>query len=161
MGPQPTNPSLGMTTTKTVRSVFLWHASKGPIVLSDFSKRDIAAANFVMHEVHCRRNIVLCEKCGEPVPRTEMEEHIAEEHALVPCEMCSLQFEISKIEAHKVGTSFGNYFVSLRRMTPKSWLSQLYLLYRGFSIRKTVIFSGKIGERFGFRPSFFNFPESQ
>ncbi len=69
---------------------------------TNFSKRDIAAANFVMHEVHCRRNIVLCEKCGEPVPRTEMEEHISEEHALVPCDMCSQQFEVSKIEAHKV-----------------------------------------------------------
>ncbi len=32
-GPEPTNPSFGMTTTKTLRSVFSWHVSSvsGPI----------------------------------------------------------------------------------------------------------------------------------
>ncbi|KAK0055068.1 TRAF-type zinc finger domain-containing protein 1 [Biomphalaria pfeifferi] len=51
-------------------------------------KRDIASANFVMHEVHCRRHIVLCKDCNEPVPRAELEEHFQELHAQVPCEKC-------------------------------------------------------------------------
>ena len=66
------------------------------------SKRDIAVANFVMHEVHCARNIVLCKKCGEPVARSEMEEHEEEEHKLVPCELCNKQFEIGQMDDHKV-----------------------------------------------------------
>ncbi|CAH1800375.1 unnamed protein product [Owenia fusiformis] len=64
-------------------------------------KRDIAMVNYTMHELHCRRNIVLCEHCKEPVPRTEMEEHFEEEHAKVNCELCKKPIEKSKLEEHK------------------------------------------------------------
>lgn len=47
------------------------------------SKRDIPAINYVMHQTHCVRNIVLCKKCDEPVPRSEMEAHNEEYHVLV------------------------------------------------------------------------------
>ncbi|GFS12695.1 TRAF-type zinc finger domain-containing 1 [Elysia marginata] len=63
-------------------------------------KRDIAAANFVMHEVHCRRHIVLCEHCQEPVPRSEIEQHFNELHAKLPCGKCKLHIEKDKMEQH-------------------------------------------------------------
>lgn len=65
-------------------------------------KHRIVAINFLMHEVHCRRNIVLCEKCEEPVPRSEMNAHFEEEHTLKPCHMCQEQFEISKMDDHQI-----------------------------------------------------------
>ena len=47
-------------------------------------KRDIAAVNFVMHDVHCRRNILLCSVCDEPVARSELDDHMSEEHTHCP-----------------------------------------------------------------------------
>jgi len=63
--------------------------------------RDIAATNFVMHEVHCRRNIILCEKCEEPVPRSELDAHHLEVHACESCELCSAEIEKCEMEKHK------------------------------------------------------------
>ena len=67
-----------------------------------YSKRDIAVSNFLMHEVHCRRNIVLCDHCKEPVPRSELEEHFEEYHAPVKCDLCTGVFEKDVIQKHKV-----------------------------------------------------------
>ena len=67
-----------------------------------FSKRDIAKVNFVMHEVHCRRNIILCDKCNEPIPRSETEEHFNEYHAPVKCSQCSESVEVSTLDNHQV-----------------------------------------------------------
>ena len=47
------------------------------------SRRDIPAANFVMHVTHCQRNLTLCKKCGEPVPTSQQEEHFEEYHTEV------------------------------------------------------------------------------
>ncbi|XP_019646644.1 PREDICTED: TRAF-type zinc finger domain-containing protein 1-like [Branchiostoma belcheri] len=63
-------------------------------------KRDIPAQNFVMHQTHCQRNIVLCEHCKEPVPRSEMEEHFEETHAQVKCK-CGMSVEKCKLEEHE------------------------------------------------------------
>ncbi|KAK3710494.1 hypothetical protein RRG08_021310 [Elysia crispata] len=63
-------------------------------------KRDISAANFVMHEMHCRRHIVLCDNCQEPVPRSEIEQHFNELHAKLPCDKCKLNVEKDQMERH-------------------------------------------------------------
>ena len=72
------------------------------LVCRTCSKRDIACANFTMHEVHCKRNIVLCGKCQEPIPRSEMESHEAEVHVLTPCDLCQKSFEKAALEEHVV-----------------------------------------------------------
>ncbi|GFO41265.1 traf-type Zinc finger domain-containing protein 1-like protein [Plakobranchus ocellatus] len=64
-------------------------------------KRDISAANFVMHEMHCRRHIVLCEHCKEPVPRSEIEQHFNDLHVTLPCEKCKQNIAKDKMEKHK------------------------------------------------------------
>ena len=68
-----------------------------------YSKREIAASNFLMHEVHCRRNLVVCEACGEPVPRSELAHHHEQEHAPVTCDACAASVGKAQLQEHKVG----------------------------------------------------------
>ncbi|KAJ1526308.1 hypothetical protein ONE63_009459 [Megalurothrips usitatus] len=65
------------------------------------SQRPIAASNFVTHSVHCQRNLTKCEKCGEAVPRSSMEEHEAEFHVKVNCPDCRVSVEKPLLDAHK------------------------------------------------------------
>ena len=53
--------------------------------LCDFShsKKDIPAANFTIHEIHCSRNLEVCRYCKESVPKSEMKNHIESEHVQV------------------------------------------------------------------------------
>lgn len=64
-------------------------------------KRDIAVANYTMHTLHCHKNIVLCDICKDPVPRTQLQQHQDELHALVKCDICGLEMQISNLENHK------------------------------------------------------------
>ncbi|XP_071092778.1 TRAF-type zinc finger domain-containing protein 1-like [Haliotis cracherodii] len=66
-------------------------------------KKDISAANFTMHEVHCRRHIVLCQHCDDPVPRSEMEDHFSEHHAKVSCSQCGEEQEKTQLQEHMEG----------------------------------------------------------
>ena len=80
------------------------------------SKRDIAESNYVIHEVHCRRNIVLCDQCNEPVPRIDLETHVKDVHAPVDCELCGSAVERDRVERHKVSChilSVSNFKCSL------------------------------------------------
>ena len=72
------------------------------VVSRVYSQRDVSAANFVMHEVHCARNITCCPKCSEPVPRTTLDEHIEENHKLVHCKQCHKEMECCVMEEHLV-----------------------------------------------------------
>ena len=74
-----------MPTSVHLRSLLIMAGSGGEdLKFCANCKREIAAVNFVMHEVHCRRNIVLCSICDEPVARSEMDDHMAEEHTHCP-----------------------------------------------------------------------------
>ncbi|XP_074641490.1 uncharacterized protein LOC141899217 [Tubulanus polymorphus] len=64
-------------------------------------KREIAASNFIMHEVHCKRNIVLCPHCDEPYPRIELDAHIDDEHTDVQCTKCRKVMEKNMVENHE------------------------------------------------------------
>ncbi|XP_040271985.1 TRAF-type zinc finger domain-containing protein 1 [Bufo bufo] len=63
-------------------------------------KHDIPVVNFTIHEIHCRRNIIICKLCKEPIPRSEMEDHHASEHALVTCK-CNMTMEKCALEEHE------------------------------------------------------------
>ena len=65
------------------------------------SRRDIPASSYMMHSLHCARNIALCTVCDEPVPRAELEQHKQEFHSSKQCPDCGEMVEVSKMEEHK------------------------------------------------------------
>ena len=84
----------------------------------EHSKRDIAESNYVIHEVHCQRNIVLCEQCHEPVPRVDLETHVKDVHAPVDCELCGLAVERDNVDWHKVGLHITSIHHTVNPLTP-------------------------------------------
>ncbi|XP_030647337.1 TRAF-type zinc finger domain-containing protein 1 [Chanos chanos] len=72
-----------------------------PTQLCTNCKRDIPEANFTTHEIHCRRNIALCDVCQEPVPRAELQQHRDEEHTQEQCK-CGLKIERRLMETHQM-----------------------------------------------------------
>ncbi|XP_062999834.1 TRAF-type zinc finger domain-containing protein 1 [Elgaria multicarinata webbii] len=63
-------------------------------------KKDIPAANFTIHEIHCRRNIGVCPICMEPFPKLEMRNHQELEHTQVTCK-CSMKMDSGLLQEHR------------------------------------------------------------
>ncbi|XP_069509517.1 XIAP-associated factor 1 isoform X2 [Ambystoma mexicanum] len=64
-------------------------------------KKDVASANFSLHEVHCLRFLGVCQECGECVPHKDMKEHQDESHTKVKCELCHQRVQQCLLEEHK------------------------------------------------------------
>lgn len=62
----------------------------------------IQETNFVLHEVHCKTKLKLCDLCGDYVPKTELNQHYLDEHAPEPCDLCGDKLPRDKLDAHKV-----------------------------------------------------------
>ena len=73
------------------------------------SRRDIPRQSYMMHTLHCARNIALCADCDEPVPRAELEDHMAEFHSRTECELCNQSVEACKMETHQVSQIFPSH----------------------------------------------------
>ncbi|KAJ7398755.1 TRAF-type zinc finger domain-containing protein 1 isoform X1 [Pitangus sulphuratus] len=72
-------------------------------------KKDIPAVNFLIHEIHCRRNIEICPYCSDSIPKSEMKNHIESEHVqesscpLRPalCQFCDIPLAFNKLREHE------------------------------------------------------------
>ncbi|XP_041345007.1 TRAF-type zinc finger domain-containing protein 1 [Pyrgilauda ruficollis] len=66
-------------------------------------KKDIPAVNFIIHEIHCRRNIEMCPYCSDSIPKSEMKNHIESEHVQVTCK-CRMKMENSLLKDHEASS---------------------------------------------------------
>jgi len=53
-----------------------------------------------MHEVHCVRNITLCPHCDNPIAKSDLDRHVAEQHTKVACPQCSALLPKSEVDQH-------------------------------------------------------------
>ena len=67
-----------------------------------FSNREISENAYILHEIHCKRNLTLCKVCNEPVQKAELEEHNQTEHGPVLCDLCGTTVLQHNMEKHKV-----------------------------------------------------------
>ncbi|XP_019950527.2 XIAP-associated factor 1 [Paralichthys olivaceus] len=63
--------------------------------------KNVAEANFALHETHCRRFLCLCPDCGETVPKEQLEQHREEEHTETRCSECFQKMERCRLKDHK------------------------------------------------------------
>lgn len=63
--------------------------------------KEIAEANFALHETHCSRFLCLCPDCNEAVPRDQLKEHREEQHAEVRCSKCNKKMERCQLQDHE------------------------------------------------------------
>ncbi|XP_043942514.1 TRAF-type zinc finger domain-containing protein 1-like isoform X2 [Protopterus annectens] len=63
-------------------------------------EREIAGSNFIIHEAHCVRTIVLCEVCKEPVSKDMLQDHKETQHQEVMCK-CGMKMEKKVFEKHQ------------------------------------------------------------
>ncbi|XP_074496351.1 XIAP-associated factor 1 isoform X2 [Sebastes fasciatus] len=67
----------------------------------DKCHKEVAEANFALHETHCRRFLCLCPDCKEHVPREQLNEHRETQHTLVRCSKCNQKMERCQLTDHE------------------------------------------------------------
>ena len=70
-----------------------------------FSKRSIATSNLQIHELHCQKHLLVCQKCGEAIPKSATEEHDEEYHKEVECDLCHGFLPVDQLVKHKVNST--------------------------------------------------------
>uniref|UniRef100_UPI003AAB9845 XIAP-associated factor 1 n=1 Tax=Centroberyx gerrardi TaxID=166262 RepID=UPI003AAB9845 len=63
--------------------------------------KEVAEANFALHEPHCRRFLCLCPDCDESVPREQLDQHREEQHTQVKCSKCNRKVERCHLMDHE------------------------------------------------------------
>ncbi|XP_015245372.1 PREDICTED: TRAF-type zinc finger domain-containing protein 1-like [Cyprinodon variegatus] len=63
--------------------------------------KEVAEANFALHESHCRRFLSVCPDCDEAVPRELLSQHREEQHTQVKCSKCNKKMERCHLEDHE------------------------------------------------------------
>ncbi|CAJ1066108.1 XIAP-associated factor 1-like protein [Xyrichtys novacula] len=66
-----------------------------------FSHKQVAEANFALHESHCRRFLCVCPDCDETVPREQLDQHREEQHTKVRCSKCNQKMERCHLMDHE------------------------------------------------------------
>ncbi|XP_061576146.1 XIAP-associated factor 1-like isoform X2 [Cololabis saira] len=64
--------------------------------------KEVAEANFALHETHCTRFLCLCPECDEAVPKDQLKEHREEQHTLVRCSKCNEKMEQCRLQDHEL-----------------------------------------------------------
>ncbi|CAN9511145.1 unnamed protein product [Ophioblennius macclurei] len=64
--------------------------------------KEVAEANFALHETHCSRFLCVCPDCGDAVPRDQLTEHREEQHSLVRCSQCNQKMERCLLQDHEL-----------------------------------------------------------
>ncbi|KAM4741989.1 XIAP-associated factor 1 isoform 2-T2 [Anableps anableps] len=63
--------------------------------------KEVAEANFALHETHCKRFLSLCPDCDEAVPRDQLSQHREKQHTQVKCTKCNKKMERCHLEDHE------------------------------------------------------------
>lgn len=63
--------------------------------------KQVAEANFALHETHCQRFLCLCPDCEEPVPREQLDQHREDQHTQVMCSKCKQKVERCQLMHHE------------------------------------------------------------
>uniref|UniRef100_A0A667ZNW8 XIAP associated factor 1 n=1 Tax=Myripristis murdjan TaxID=586833 RepID=A0A667ZNW8_9TELE len=63
--------------------------------------KEVAEANFALHESHCRRFLCLCPDCEEPVPKEQLDQHRLDQHTQVKCSRCNRKVERCHLMDHE------------------------------------------------------------
>ncbi|XP_034459899.1 XIAP-associated factor 1 [Hippoglossus hippoglossus] len=63
--------------------------------------KEVAEANFALHETHCSRFLCLCPDCDEAVPKEQLSQHREEEHTPTRCSKCHQKMERCRLKDHE------------------------------------------------------------
>ncbi|XP_070684965.1 XIAP-associated factor 1 isoform X2 [Pempheris klunzingeri] len=63
--------------------------------------KEVAKANFALHETHCSRFLCVCPDCDEAVPRQQLKQHREEQHSQVRCSKCNQKMQRCRLVDHE------------------------------------------------------------